>query len=275
MTATSLLSTIRARASAVLKSSNHPRIRGIWDLSCDFRPSPSERAFRYRIVVAQTVTQGSCYYSGSALPSALLSKLVGCPYSGVEELPLALEIALLDSLFKNTDDDFDEVGQLTGTSTEKAHKRSNILCREVDLLIARCRLARPPRVAVIGVVSLAVLLLHERGYEVRGADLDQNLIGTVVGDTGITVEPGEQTLALVRDADVALVSGMTLSTGTLDEILEAARSSGTRVVLFAQTGSNLAAVYRDAGIDTIVSEPFPFYIFDGTTRFAISRRGRE
>jgi hypothetical protein len=43
--------------------------------------------------------------------------------------------------------------------------------------------------------------------------------------------------------------------------------------MFAETGANFGEEYcRTIGVDVVVSEPFPFYIFQGVTRIEIYRR---
>jgi hypothetical protein len=45
------------------------------------------------------------------------------------------------------------------------------------------------------------------------------------------------------------------------------------LLLFAETGANFGEEYcRTMGIDTVVSEPFPFYIFQGTSTIEVHRR---
>ena len=77
---------------------------------------------------------------------------------------------------------------------------------------------------------------------------------------GAYVRDGKHTLDEVSEADVAIVTGMTLATNTLDDILRVAQENGTHVLLFAETGANFADVYLENGVSTVVAEPFPFYL---------------
>jgi len=43
---------------------------------------------------------------------------------------------------------------------------------------------------------------------------------------------------------------------------------------YCETGANLCEEYVRMGVDTAIAEPFPFYIFGGTTRIDIYRRKR-
>jgi hypothetical protein len=90
---------------------------------------------------------------------------------------------------------------------------------------------------------------------------------------GVKVEDGYRTNELVGSADLAIVTGMTIATDSLELILEAAHAGGTRLLVFAETGASFGEEYcRTLGVDTVVSEPFPFYIFQGTSIIEVFRR---
>ena len=65
---------------------------------------------------------------------------------------------------------------------------------------------------------------------------------------------------------------MTLATEALDDLVSTAKRFGTKTIVFAETGANFGEGYcRSIGIDVTVSEPFPFYIFQGLTTIEIYR----
>jgi uncharacterized protein (DUF4213/DUF364 family) len=115
---------------------------------------------------------------------------------------------------------------------------------------------------MVGVVGDVILrLAAETQFEVSAFDYAPDLVGSRVH--GVAVQNGRRTLAGVRAADVALVTGMTLWNGSLDRILGTARRAGTKLVLFAETGAHFAEEYCRMGVDCVVSEPFPFYLVCG------------
>ncbi len=66
---------------------------------------------------------------------------------------------------------------------------------------------------------------------------------------------------------------MTLTTHAAGDIVDVCREHDTKVVMFAETGANFGEEYcQTIGIDAVVSEPFPFYIFQGMSRIEIYRR---
>ena len=86
------------------------------------------------------------------------------------------------------------------------------------------------------------------------------------------VYDGEKTLEIVAKSDLALITGMTLATNTADEIIKVARENNTKIVVFAETASNLGDFFIRAGVDSFISEPFPFYIYDGITNIKVKRK---
>jgi uncharacterized protein (DUF4213/DUF364 family) len=106
---------------------------------------------------------------------------------------------------------------------------------------------------------------------VTASDFYQGIVGH--RPAGVFVEHGSRTLELVAEADVAVVTGMTLANGTLEDIIATARSSGTRIVVFAETGAHFGSEYCRMGIDVTISEPLPFYLSGpGRSTLKIFRR---
>jgi phosphoserine phosphatase len=67
---------------------------------------------------------------------------------------------------------------------------------------------------------------------------------------------------------------MTMTTSTLDEIVDRVKAAGKKLVLFAATGCYFAEEYcRTFGIDSVVSEPQPQYMYQGTSHIEIYRKG--
>jgi hypothetical protein len=235
-------------------------IRGLWRIQLLFRPNINERIFNYTIVSAQTRGQGCCYChsGGEELTPA---DLMGQDARKVHAPSRYTEIALLDAVFSAFPTTPMATFVLDGYAADKTVQRTNIVVREVLQQICGARRVRP-QVVNVGVVGNFVKALIESGVVVKATDLDMQLIGSSIH--GVEVESGDRTLPLVAESDVALITGMTLATNTLGNIIETARQSGTRLVMFAETGAHFAEVYcQRFGVDVVVSEPFPFYIFQG------------
>ena len=131
---------------------------------------------------------------------------------------------------------------------------------------------RRPKVVNVGVIGNIVKMLTDRGIDVVGTDEDPVLVGSEI--QGVPIYGEDRTAELVEESDVAIITGMIISTDTMEDIVEAARRGGTKLVMFCETGANLCEEYVRLGVDAAVAEPFPFYIFGDTTRIDIYRRER-
>lgn len=242
-------------------------IRGIWKVELAFRPNPAERTFRYTFWLAMTRGQGCCYCTGDDERGR---ELVGTDSRELIKEKTCLSIAALDSIYASMGREPAAAHDITGTAVEKTGPRTGIVVEEARRMLAGIE-GRRPKVVNVGVVGNVIRDLCEGGCEVLATDMERDMIGSKVH--GIEVEDGYRTLDRVRDADLAVVTGMTIATDSLGLIVEAAQEAGTKLLVFAETGANFGEEYcRTVGIDTVVSEVFPFYIFQGTSRIEVYRR---
>lgn len=244
-----------------------------WHIRMNVQPSPDERMFRYGLTVVQTRGFGCCYLPPDAPPPSL--NVVGRDVRSVRSGSPCLELALLDAAFSALPSRPLRRTVLRGLAADKADQRARLICDEAAFQLPdRCK-GRRPRVAIVGLVSKFIGILQRRGVAVSAVDLQRSLIGRTVA--GVRIGDGRREMdAAIREADVALVTGMTAGNGSLMPIVRAAREHGTRLVMFAETGAWLAPYFCDAaGVDAVVSEPFPYYIFNGETVINLFRRGRR
>jgi hypothetical protein len=242
-------------------------IRGLWKTDLLFRPSSNERTFNYTYVLAQTVGQGCCYCPS---PVQLDHATMGTDAREILHERNPVSIAVLDSILARISRQPQEVHNLCCDSVEKARLRTEVILREAERLLPDDKGAKA-RIVNVGVVGELLRRLKEKYQHVTATDFDEVIVGLSLH--GVPIDHGSLTLEHVREADLAIVTGMTLATGTLEGIIETARSSGTRLVVFAETGGNFGEEYcRGLGVDAVVSEPFPFYIFQGATRIEVYRK---
>lgn len=242
-------------------------IRGTWKVELAFKPNPAERTFQYTFWLAMTRGQGCCYCTGDDERG---HRLVGTDARSVLQTKTCIAIAVLDSLYASLERRPAARYQIVGNPVEKTSARTGIIMHEADRLLAGIA-CRRPRVVNVGLVGNIVRELQQRGCEVFATDLERDTVGTEVH--GIRVEDGTRTFDLVRDCDLAIVTGMTIATDSLELIVDQARRAGTRLLVFAETGANFGEEYcRSVGIDAVVAEPFPFYIFQGTSTIEVYRR---
>ncbi|MFZ2205531.1 MAG: DUF364 domain-containing protein [Candidatus Magasanikiibacteriota bacterium] len=254
------------------KSNGVVIINGLWRIRCLFQPTKHERFFNYHILVAQTLGQGACYYEKPELSDKILESMIGQEYKGYPTGNENIDIALLDSLAISFNSVPDFSIELPGLRSHKALTRADIIVDEA-LRISnniRNKKNRKVKVCIIGVVSLIVEKLLQSGFIVSACDREKNLIGKKLFNK-VIVESATKSLDIISNSDIAIITGMALSTGTLSELVSVARKNKTKIILFAQTGAGFAPFYIRNNIDSVVSEPFPFYTFDGHTKINVYR----
>jgi len=243
------------------------RVRGIWKVELAFKPNPAERTFQYTFWIAMTRGQGVCYCTGDDPRGR---ELVGSDARELVKEKTCISIAALDSLYASLERHPAASFQLVGNPVEKTDARTEIILHEAERLLSGiCN--RKARVVNVGLVGNVVRDLVARGYDVRASDMERDTVGNRVH--GVLVEDGTRTFDLVAESDLAIVTGMTIATDSLELIVEEARRAGTKLLIFAETGANFGEEYcRTVGVDAVVSEPFPFYIFQGTSTIEVFRK---
>jgi hypothetical protein len=259
------------------------KLRGVWKSSYVLKLTPDESVFHLHYVLAQTIGLGCSYYDPTDEEPSLHESLLG---KNIFKLPFqlrSLRIAALDAAYYSLNAKPTQSYTINGTNMEKAGQRSQIVCEEVfSLLGSRApKAGKKSRVTVVGVVGGFLKILTERSeLDVQAVDFSPTAVGKTIhgvwvedGTKSGSLHKGDRTLELIAKADIALVTGMTLATNTLGEIITAAQKNRTALVLFTETGANFASEYCELGIDTVVSEPFPFYLSGyGATQINIFRK---
>jgi Putative heavy-metal chelation len=263
-----LLAHLRSRA--IEQSRDYPDedfvLRGLWSIDYRYRPNEWERDLSYGMLMAQTTGQGCCYvdYGAARIDESCLGKdgrtLTGCDR--------ATEIAVLDAVYSVFDKQPEQTFEFKGTSSDKAVTRARIV---VDEVLKELADLGGERVLNVGVMGIFIRQLKDAGVEVISSDFHESIVGKRIHDAEVV--SGEHTLDLAREVDVVLATGMTLTTDTLGPILDAAHGHGARVILFAATGAHFAQEYcQGLGVDVVVSEPQPQYMFQGTTSISVFRQ---
>ncbi len=243
-------------------------IRGLWAVDCLFQPK-NERLFDIKFLVAQTCGQGSAYSTRNYDPNDL-RKLMGKNYAPGLIDDLALEVAILDSIYAKFQSEPQLFFDLTGNTNCKSKHRAEIIVNEAVRCIERNAIQKP-KIVNVGVVGNIIKLLLERGFDVSGCDFDDAIVDTEMFGKA-PIYHGSKSLDVIARSDVAIVTGMTLTTDTIDDILRVCRENNVVLIIFAETGSNLSDFYVSEGVDVFIGEPFPFYIFEGTSRIKIFRK---
>ncbi|MEU3557387.1 Rossmann-like domain-containing protein [Streptomyces fragilis] len=134
-----------------------------------------------------------------------------------------------------------------GTPEVRARARDAAIAELLDI-------APGTKVALIGVVNPLVAAIRDRGGVCLPCDL--NLRTTQWGDP-VTDDMTE----VLEEADAVVATGMTLSNGTFDLILQHCRGKGVPLVVYAQSASAVARAFLGTGVTALNAEPFPFSQF--------------
>ena len=241
--------------------------RALWKAEVILQHEIIHKVSRYYAILAVTTGQGCCHYATDVL---LDKNIVGEDARNYIAVKSGISIALLDSIYSVFPKQPYKIHELFGSPADKADKRSSLIVDEGARLLTGKK-NKDIKVVNVGVVGDIIEKLCARGYRTFATDLDDTIIGQSLH--GVAIESGRKTVEYVKNCDLALVTGMTLATNTLDEIVTAARQAGTKLLLFAETGANFAEEYcRTIGIDTVISEPFPFYVHQGMSTIAVYRK---
>jgi len=242
-------------------------VRGVWKVELAFKPNPAERTFYYTFWIAMTKGQGCCYCVGDDPRGR---ELVGGDARELITEKTCISIAALDSLYASLPRQPVAVHELKGNPIDKTKARTAIILAEAERLLAGVS-GRCPRVVNVGVVGSLLRDLRTKGYDVCASDMERDIIGSTIH--GVEIQAGTTTFDLVGQSDLAIVTGMTIATDSLELIVAEAKKAGTKLLVFAETGANFGEEYcRTIGIDTAVSEPFPFYIFQGASTIEVYRK---
>jgi uncharacterized protein (DUF4213/DUF364 family) len=80
-------------------------------------------------------------------------------------------------------------------------------------------------------------------------------------------------MPVLQKADLVIATGMTMSNGSFDRIIDLVQQRQIPLIIYAQTGSAIAPQFLGKGVTAVMAEPFPYSQFsaDPTTIYLYSR----
>ncbi|MEV4945544.1 DUF364 domain-containing protein [Streptomyces sp. NPDC053755] len=214
---------------------------------------------------------GGCAFEAGEIEPAVCRDASGTPLDVLlREAPRPLRIAALDAWLSEArphrtaaeEGDAEPVILPAGTPEVRAKARDAAIAGLLDI-------EDGAEVGLIGVVNPLVAAIRERGG--RPLPCDFNLTTTQWGD------PVTDDMHQVLDrAEAVVATGMTLSNGSFDVILERCRARGIPLIVYAQSGSAVARAFLGSGVTALSAEPFPFSQFsaDETALYRYRTAGR-
>jgi hypothetical protein len=162
---------------------------------------------------------------------------------------------------------------LKGAVRDKYFDRARIFAEEAEKTIQRKGLkGNDARVLVIGASAGIIAALIDQGFEVSAADLFPAIVGTVLG--GVKVCNGRfANASLMKKADLAIITGMTMPNRTLPGLMKLAQQYNTSTMIWAVTGKNFGRYYTEHGVDCVISDLAAFHLqLPGPASIGIWRR---
>jgi Putative heavy-metal chelation len=181
-------------------------------------------------------------------------------------------VALIDLVAGNVSATASDQVVLDRTLGEKYAVKSNRFGEEAEIALKKRSAIKgtKPRVVVIGAMAGTINELIRRGFEVSATDMDPGVVDHNLG--GVKVVKATENDRLIREADLLIVTGMTLVNRTLPSVMEAAKINNTSTMIWAVTGKNLGPYYVEHGVDCVISDPSPFFYLPGPSSMQIWRR---
>lgn len=244
-------------------------ITGIWSTDCLYNPPMNGRVFKYKFIIVQTgCGQGCAYYTDQSYDPEYLENFIGQDCLNDKIKDIALKVACLDSLAGRVSYGlkFKEL-ELNGNSYCKLHARTDLILEEAFNLLGDLH---NRKVINIGVVGDIIKGLLNAGCDVIGSDYDNAIIGKKLFNKA-EIFSGNRTLELLKGVDLAIVTGMTITTHTIDAIIDKCKECNVKLIVYAETGANMGQYYVKRGVNVYLGEMYPFYIFNGISTIVVTK----
>jgi hypothetical protein len=195
---------------------------------------------------------GACSFEAGELDPSYCEEASGVSLDKLmTDAPLPVRIAALDAYLASVEPHWDagaeEVVLPAGTPDVRARARDAAVAGLLDVRAGS-------KVALIGAVNPLVDAITERGGICLPCDF--NLRQTASG-----LPVSRDMTEVIDAADAVVATGMTLSNGSFDVLLDRCRQQSKPLAVYAQTGSAVIRSFLGSGVTALSAEPFPFSQF--------------
>ncbi|MDX6259378.1 MAG: hypothetical protein QOH84_1066 [Kribbellaceae bacterium] len=251
--------TVAALTTAVLAGSHGPApssmsvTSAFWLHNTTRLPGADVTYRNYYVLLRVGEVFGACSFEEGEVDSDYCAEASGRPLSDLlADGPLPVRIAALDAYLANVEPHHlsaqaEEVILPAGTPDVRARARDAAVAGLLDV-------AEGSKVALIGVVNPLVDAITALGGTCLPCDF--NLRETASG-----LPVSRDMTAVIDAADAVVATGMTLSNGSFDPLLDRCLQQSKPLAIYAQTGSAIARAFLGAGVTALSAEPFPFSQF--------------
>jgi hypothetical protein len=254
-----LITSVAALTSSVLAGERGPApstvsvTSAFWLHNTTRLPGADVTYKNYYVLLRVGEVFGACAFEEGELDPSFCADTSG---RSLDELlgdaPLPVRIAALDAYLASAEPHHtaaggEEIVLPAGTPDVRARARDAAVAGLLDV-------APGAKVALIGVVNPLVDAITSRGGICLPCDF--NLRETASG------LPVSRDMTEVLDAaDAVVATGMTLSNGSFDVLLDRCREQTKPLAVYAQTGSAVVRAFLGSGVTAVSAEPFPFSQF--------------
>lgn len=229
-------------------------ISGAFHIKQGTRLTETSQRYRNNYLLLRAETSfGACAIEENELSDEIVHELPGKSVSSLlEDERLPVRVAALDAYFNlvyphENNSKARPFALPGGTAVERAKHRDAAITSLVNI-------EPGARVALIGVVNPLVKAIENAGGICLPCDF--NLHTT---QDGQVIE--QDMYKIIYDCDMIIATGMTMSNGSFDTLLQAGRESNVPLIIYAQTGSGIVPNFLGNGVTAISAEPFPFSQF--------------
>jgi hypothetical protein len=251
--------TVAALTAAVLAGDHGPDPASI-DVTSAFwlhnttRLPGAEVTYRnYYVLLRVGEVFGACSFEAGEVDPSYCADASGLPLSDLlADGPLPVRIAALDAYLAAVEPHHlsaqaEEIILPAGTPDVRARARDAAVAGLLEV-------SEGSKVALIGVVNPLVDAITALGGTCLPCDF--NLRETASG-----LPVSRDMTAVIDAADAVVATGMTLSNGSFDTLLDRCLQQSKPLAIYAQTGSAVARAFLGSGVTALSAEPFPFSQF--------------
>lgn len=230
-----------------------PVVGAFWVKQSTQFPGTPQKYHNHYLLLRVGAAFGGCCVEGKQTAAAIAEELSGTTVAELLRHPqLPVRIAALDAYFAVVFPHIDapKTQALTlpqGTPLERAVVRDEAITSLLPIQPGQ-------KVGLIGVVNPLVAAIEQRGGQCLPCDF--NMERTQSG-----IEVAKDMNPILEQADMVIATGMTLSNGSFDNILAAARRREIPLIFYAQTGSAIIPRFLGSGVTAVAAEPFPYSQF--------------
>lgn len=177
-----------------------------------------------------------------------------------DSLDMAIRIACADAAMhiynEYSQEKPTDIFACKGNIKEKANIRSCLLAQYIS---------EGQQVLLVGAVPEIARDVLKSTKKLRITECGQDSCGTKLYD--IPIEMGvDSTLNLLEKSDIAIVTGATMTSNTIDDILEIGAKNNVDMRFYLETGTGFSDYLFKKGAKLVLAEAFPYYNMPGITK---------